>query len=78
MVAGVREGVKKMVIIFTDGHSKRSPLEMALRLKDEGVEIFAITLTSAPYADESELLSITQNADHVFMPVNLKVLVVTV
>ncbi|VDK86223.1 unnamed protein product [Litomosoides sigmodontis] len=70
--SGVREGIKKMVIIFTDGHSKRSPLEMALRLKDEGVEVFAITLTSAPYADEGELLSITQNVDHVFMPVNLK------
>uniref|UniRef100_A0A1I8EH82 von Willebrand factor type A domain-containing protein n=1 Tax=Wuchereria bancrofti TaxID=6293 RepID=A0A1I8EH82_WUCBA len=65
---GVREGVKKMIIIFTDGHSQRSPQDMALRLKDKGVEIFAITLTPAPYADESELLSITQNTDHIFTP----------
>ncbi|VDN89633.1 unnamed protein product [Brugia pahangi] len=69
---GVREGVKKMIIIFTDGHSQRSPQDMALRLKDKGVEIFAITLTPAPYADESELLSITQNTDHIFTPINLK------
>ncbi|KAL4002843.1 von Willebrand factor type A domain family protein [Acanthocheilonema viteae] len=70
--SGVREGIKKMVIIFTDGHSQYSPQEMALRLKNESVEIFAITLTPSPYADESELLSITQNADHIFTPVNLK------
>ncbi|CAG9533231.1 unnamed protein product [Cercopithifilaria johnstoni] len=69
---GVRERIKKMIIIFTDGHSQYSPQEMALRLKNEGVEIFAIALTPAPYADESELLDITQNSDHIFTPVNLK------
>lgn len=76
--SGVREGVKKMIIIFTDGHSQRSPQDMAIRLKNENVETFAITLTPAPYADESELLSIAQNTDHVFTPVNLKVLLTTV
>ncbi|KAM3723749.1 Cuticlin-6 [Dirofilaria immitis] len=70
--SGARQGVKKMIIILTDGHSQRSPLDMALRLKSENVETFAVTLTAAPYADEGELLSMTQNIDHVFTPVNLK------
>lgn len=73
IIAGARGGVKKMIIVFTDGHSQYSPEEMALRLKDEGVETFAISLTPAPYADEGELLSITQKADHIFTPTNLKV-----
>uniref|UniRef100_A0A8R1U1C6 Uncharacterized protein n=1 Tax=Onchocerca volvulus TaxID=6282 RepID=A0A8R1U1C6_ONCVO len=67
-----RQGVKKMIIILTDGHSQRSPVDMALRLKNENIETFAVTLTPAPYADESELLSMTQNTDHVFTPDNLE------
>ncbi|VDO36259.1 unnamed protein product, partial [Onchocerca flexuosa] len=67
-----RQGVKKMIIILTDGHSQRSPVDMALRLKNKNVETFAVTLTPAPYADESELLSMTQNTDHVFTPDNLE------
>lgn len=78
MIAGVRKGIKKMIIIFTDGHSQRSPEEMALRLKNKGAEIFAIALTPPPYADETELLSITQDENHIFTPVNLKVLTVII
>jgi hypothetical protein len=44
MCLGVRQGVKRLAIILTDGHSQRSPRAMAKRLANEGVEIFAISV----------------------------------
>lgn len=58
---------------MTDGHSQRSPRDLAERMKAEGIEIFAVTMTPAPYADENELLSIAQNPDRVFTPANAQV-----
>uniref|UniRef100_A0A0N5AE05 VWFA domain-containing protein n=1 Tax=Syphacia muris TaxID=451379 RepID=A0A0N5AE05_9BILA len=68
--SGAREGVPKLAIVMTDGHSQRSPRNLAHRLRAEGIELFAISLTSSPYVDEAELLFIAQDERRVFTPSN--------
>uniref|UniRef100_A0A0M3JBD2 VWFA domain-containing protein n=1 Tax=Anisakis simplex TaxID=6269 RepID=A0A0M3JBD2_ANISI len=72
--SGAREGVPKLAIVLTDGHSQRSPRNLAQRLKSEGVEILAVSMTPRPYVDERELLGITEDASKVFTPSNVQVL----
>lgn len=67
---GAREGVPKLAIIMTDGHSQRPPRNLAHRLRAEGIELFAVSMTPSPYVDEAELLSIAQDARRVFTPLN--------
>ncbi|VDD88055.1 unnamed protein product [Enterobius vermicularis] len=68
--SGAREGVPKLAIIMTDGHSQRPPRNLAHRLRAEGIELFAVSMTPSPYVDEAELLSIAQDARRVFTPLN--------
>ncbi|KAK0418082.1 hypothetical protein QR680_013360 [Steinernema hermaphroditum] len=70
--SGVREGVPKLVMVLTDGHSQRSPRALANRLLAEGVEMFAISMTYPPHVDEHELLSIAGKQSHVFTPLNIQ------
>ncbi|VDM25595.1 unnamed protein product [Toxocara canis] len=70
--SGAREGVPKLAIVLTDGHSQRAPRNLAKRLRAEGVQIFAVSMTPSPYVDEGELLSIAQDPTKVFTPANVQ------
>ncbi|PIO75043.1 von Willebrand factor type A domain protein [Teladorsagia circumcincta] len=67
---GLRQGVPKMVIILTDGHSARSPKEVAEAMRAEGITILAVSVTPRPYVDEAELLMIAGDQTRVFTPKN--------
>ncbi|KAK6028827.1 von Willebrand factor type A domain protein [Ostertagia ostertagi] len=67
---GLRQGVPKMVIILTDGHSARSPKETAEAMRADGITILAVSVTPRPYVDEAELLAITGDQTRVFTPKN--------
>ncbi|VDM66913.1 unnamed protein product, partial [Strongylus vulgaris] len=68
---GTRANVPKMVIILTDGHSARSPKEIADAMRAEGITIVAVSVTPRPYVDEAELLEIAGDQSRVFIPRNI-------
>ncbi|KAE9419632.1 hypothetical protein Angca_005074, partial [Angiostrongylus cantonensis] len=67
---GVREGVPKLVIILTDGHSARSPKEIADEMRAHGVTILVVSVTPEPRIDENELVDIAGDQARVFTPRN--------
>ncbi|KJH50767.1 von Willebrand factor type A domain protein [Dictyocaulus viviparus] len=67
---GTRTGVPKLVIILTDGHSSRSPKEIADELRSMDVTILAVSVTPEPHVDTAELLDIAGNQSRVFTPKN--------
>lgn len=67
----VREGIQKLVIVITDGRSSHSPRTVALKLRDQGIPLIAISMSWNP--DEKELLDIAGDSAHVFTPNNLQV-----
>ncbi|KAK6055021.1 von Willebrand factor type A domain protein [Cooperia oncophora] len=71
---GLRQGVPKMVIVLTDGHSARSPKEIAQAMRAQGITILAVSVTPRPYVDEAELLMITGDQTRVFTPRNAQVI----
>uniref|UniRef100_A0A0M3IEN4 ZP domain-containing protein n=1 Tax=Ascaris lumbricoides TaxID=6252 RepID=A0A0M3IEN4_ASCLU len=70
--SGARDGIPKLAVVLTDGHSQRSPRNLAKRLRAEGVVIFAVSMTPSPYVDEGELLNISQDPSKVFTPANIQ------
>ncbi|VDO19064.1 unnamed protein product [Heligmosomoides polygyrus] len=67
---GTREGVPKLVIVLTDGHSAKTPKEVAAAMRGEGILLLAVSVTPRPYVDEAELLSIAGDQSRVFTPAN--------
>ncbi|VDL84595.1 unnamed protein product [Nippostrongylus brasiliensis] len=67
---GMREGVPKMIIVLTDGHSATTPKDIAAKLRQEGVTMLAVSVTPRPYVDEAELLHIAGHQSRVFIPSN--------
>ncbi|KAJ1357497.1 hypothetical protein KIN20_015659 [Parelaphostrongylus tenuis] len=70
---GVRAGVPKLVIILTDGHSARSPKEIADEMRAKGITILAISVTPEPRIDINELIDIAGGQARVFTPRNAHV-----
>ncbi|KHJ83289.1 hypothetical protein OESDEN_17014 [Oesophagostomum dentatum] len=59
-----------MVIVLTDGHSARSPKQIAADMRAQGITILAVSVTPRPYVDEAELLLIAGDQSRVFTPRN--------
>ncbi|CAI4221072.1 unnamed protein product [Auanema sp. JU1783] len=70
--SGTRNGVPKLVLVLTDGHSARSPLAQATLLREKGIIILAVSVTPRPLVDEAELLMIAGDPSRVFTPRNLQ------
>ncbi|CAD6188203.1 unnamed protein product [Caenorhabditis auriculariae] len=69
---GTRRGVPKMALVMTDGHSQRSPKEMADKLRAAGIITLAVSVTPRPLVDEAELLLIGGDQNRAFSPHNLQ------
>ncbi|CAJ0598603.1 unnamed protein product [Cylicocyclus nassatus] len=67
---GIRPGIPKLVIVLTDGHSARSPKEIADAMRAQGITLIAVSVTPRPYVDEAELLQIAGDQSRVFTPRN--------
>ncbi|CAB3401343.1 unnamed protein product [Caenorhabditis bovis] len=68
---GVREGVPKMALVLTDGHSHRSPKDISEKMRALGIIMIAVSVTPRPLVDEAELLLIAGDAKRAFSPPNL-------
>ncbi|CAP28695.2 Protein CBG09096 [Caenorhabditis briggsae] len=68
---GIREGVPKMALVLTDGHSHRSPKDMAEKMRAAGIIMIAVSVTPRPLVDEAELRLIAGSEKRAFTPPNL-------
>uniref|UniRef100_A0A1I7XAS4 VWFA domain-containing protein n=1 Tax=Heterorhabditis bacteriophora TaxID=37862 RepID=A0A1I7XAS4_HETBA len=69
---GTRPGVAKLAVVLTDGHSQRSPLDVATEMRAQGISTMAVSVTPRPYVDEAELLMIAGDQSRVFTPRNIQ------
>uniref|UniRef100_A0A1I7TB33 von Willebrand factor type A domain protein n=1 Tax=Caenorhabditis tropicalis TaxID=1561998 RepID=A0A1I7TB33_9PELO len=68
---GVREGVPKMALVLTDGHSHRSPKDISEKMRAAGIIMIAVSVTPRPLVDEAELRLIAGSEKRAFTPPNL-------
>ncbi|CAI5446482.1 unnamed protein product [Caenorhabditis angaria] len=69
---GIRDGVPKMALVLTDGHSHRSPKQIAEKMRASGIIMIAVSVTPRPLVDEAELLLISGEPGRAFSPPNLQ------
>ncbi|NP_001317785.1 von Willebrand factor type A domain protein [Caenorhabditis elegans] len=68
---GVREGVPKMALVLTDGHSHKSPKDISEKMRAAGIIMIAVSVTPRPLVDEAELRLIAGSEKRAFTPPNL-------
>uniref|UniRef100_A0A8R1DV22 ZP domain-containing protein n=1 Tax=Caenorhabditis japonica TaxID=281687 RepID=A0A8R1DV22_CAEJA len=68
---GIREGVPKMALVMTDGHSHKSPKDISEKMRASGIIMIAVSVTPRPLVDEAELQLIAGDAKRAFTPPNL-------
>ncbi|XP_078504196.1 collagen alpha-1(XII) chain isoform X2 [Lissotriton helveticus] len=62
--AGMREKARKIAILLTDGKSQDDIVAPSKRIRDEGIELYAVGIKNA---DENELREIASDPDEIYM-----------
>lgn len=72
---GIRKGkALPIVFVFTDGFSRKDPLESAKKLHDKSIPVFAIGVSDGNYINQNELRVIATSLAHVYLDTTFNIL----